>query len=63
MGGGARDSSLYLMNMWADVVYRKHFRTHLSQIGPVKMLSQVPVPGCVLLENDIPYRDSDFTVA
>ena len=48
----------------ADVVYGKHFRTHLSQISLVsaKIISQVPIPGHTLLENDICYHDSDFTV-
>ena len=34
-----------------DIVYGKHFRTHLSQ---------VPVPERALLENGIRYRDSDL---
>ena len=49
----------------ADIVYGKHFRTHLSLISVVstKNDSRVPEPGRVLLENGIRYRDSDFTVA
>ena len=49
----------------ADIAYGKHFRIHLSQISLIllKMISQVPVPGRVLLENGIHYRGSDFTVA
>ena len=75
MGGEiyrAHGSSLhvYLMTgtrdvtICADIVYGKHFRTHLSQISfLLKMISRVPVPGHMLLKNDIRYRDSDFTVA
>ena len=67
---GARGSSLYLImtgtrdvTTCADLVYGKHFRTHFSQSFLLKMISWVPVPGRVLLENGICYRDSDFTVA
>ena len=68
---GARGWCLYLttvtrdVTMCADIVYGKHFRTHLSQISLVsaKTNSQVPIPGCALLENGICYRYSDFTVA
>ena len=53
------------VTMCADIVYGKHFRTHLSQISLVsaKMISLVTVPGCALLKNGMRYRDSDFTVA
>ena len=49
----------------ADIVYGNHFRTHLSQISLVsaKMISRVPVPGCMLLDNGVRYRDSNYTVA
>ena len=49
----------------ADIVYGKHFRTHLSQINLVsaKMISQVPVRGRALLKNALRYHDSDFTIA
>ena len=46
----------------ADIVYGKHFRTHLSQISLVSAL----LGACTwtpVLENGIRYRDSDFTIA
>ena len=56
---GARGSSPYLITgtrdvtTCADIVYGKHFRTHLSQISLVsaKKNSRVSVPGRALLKN------------
>ena len=50
----------------ADIVYGKHFRTHLSQISLVSAkndFSGACTWTCALLENGIRYHDSDFTVA
>ena len=50
----------------ADIVIRKTFQNspfHRLALFLLKKISQVPEPGCVLLENGICYCDSDFTVA
>ena len=53
----------------ADIVYGKHFITHLSQISLVSAKNDfsgahtwVPVPGCALPMNGIHYLHSDLTV-
>ena len=49
-----------------DIVYGKHFRTHLSQISLFSAktdFSSARTWMCTLLENGIHYRASDFTVA
>ena len=49
----------------ADIVYGNisEFTFHRLALFLLKMISRVSVPGCVLLENGIHYRDSDVTVA
>ena len=39
------------------------FTFHRLASFQLKMISQVPVPGRVLLNNGIRYRNSEFTVA
>ena len=71
MGGeiyGAHGSNLYLLTgthdvtTCADIVYGE-LTFHRLASFLLKMISQVPVPGRVLLKNGICYRDSDFTIA